>query len=131
MEYTLHIKGDAEDDFWALKRIVEVLEEELGLDEESHAGKWDDETFVEFWEGLKGNAKKALREMSEQPDGYPIDDLLSELGINGATLGGHLSSVGFRMRHFPENEWPCHRDWEKGVYVMPSEVAKIIQNRGL
>jgi hypothetical protein len=69
--------------------------------------------------------------MAEQPDGYPIDDLLAELGINGSTLGGHLSSVGFRMRHFPKYEWPCHRDWENGVYTMPAEVANIIQSNGL
>jgi hypothetical protein len=132
MEYTLHVTGGGDaDDLRVLKRLIEVLEEESESGAEPEEMPWSEDAFVEFWGGLRGNAKKALREISEQPTGYPVSDLLSKLGITGATLGGHLSSVGFRMRKFPGYDWPVWRDWENEVYVMPSEVADAIQKRGL
>jgi hypothetical protein len=131
MEYTLRVQGTTEDDLQLLQRLVEVLQENSGEEEDAYEDQWDEEGFVDFWQGLRGNAKKALREISEQPDGYPVDDLLAELGVSGSTLGGHLSSVGFRMRHFGNYEWPYYRDWENHVYTMPSEVAGIIQSNGL
>jgi hypothetical protein len=80
---------------------------------------------------LKPDAKRALREISKRPDGYPADELLNVLGISGATLGGNLSSVGFGMKYFLPFEGPYRRDWDRNIYEMPSEVAQIIQQRGL
>jgi hypothetical protein len=71
-----------------------------------------------------------LREISKRPDGYPADELLAALGgITGSVLGGNLSSVGFGRTYFPEYVWACTR--QNGIYLMPSEAAKIIQQRGL
>jgi hypothetical protein len=71
-----------------------------------------------------------LREISKRPDGYPADELLAALGgITGSVLGGNLSSVGFGRTYFPEYVWAYTR--QNGIYLMPSEAAKIIQQRGL
>jgi hypothetical protein len=140
MAVELRIKMESEDDVKMLRRLADTFEQELGTGEApEHQEPWSEGPFIQFWSGLPGSnwqglkpdAKRALREISKRPDAYPADELLDVLGISGAKLGGNLSSVGFGMKYFRDFEWPLHRNWDRNIYEMPPEVAEIIQKRGL
>jgi hypothetical protein len=138
MVVELRVTLESEEDIEVLRLIADAYERHLSTGGSgSHQESWTEGAFAQFWNGLPGSnwgglkphAKRALREISKRPEGYPAGELLEALDVSGATLGGNLSSVGFGMRYFPEYEWAVDR--RDGVYTVPSEVAQIIQQRGL
>jgi hypothetical protein len=139
MAVELRITIESEEDVKFLRNLADTFEKGVNTGVSgSHQDPWTEGAFVQFWNGLPGSnwrglkpaAKRALREISKRPDGYPADELLTALGgITGSVLGGNLSSVGFGMSYFPEYVWAYTR--QNGTYLMPSEAAKIIQQRGL
>lgn len=93
---------------------------------------WLPEEIKRLYENLQPEAKRILREVATNPEGYDRDALISRLGITGRGLAGRLSSVEFnRKRLFPSKPRPVDLDWDTWKYKMLPEVADWIgENAG-
>lgn len=94
--------------------------------EEPPLKAWSPDEFQQFWNSIKPDAQRVLKEIAKRPSGYPRDDLLKVLSLNGRTLAGFLSSVGHNMKVFEGVIRPMELDGETGAYKMPKEVAREI-----
>ena len=89
---------------------------------------WLPEEIERLYENLQPEAKRILREVAMNPEGYDRDALISRLGITGRGLAGRLSSVEFnRKRLFPSKPRPVRLDWDIWEYKMLPEVADWIR----
>jgi len=89
---------------------------------------WLPEEIESLYTNLQPEAKRILREIATNPEGYDRDALITRLGITGRGLAGRLSSVEFnRKRLFPSKPRPVELDWETWKYKMLPEVAEWIR----
>ena len=92
------------------------------------AVSWLPEEIKRLYENLQSEAKRILREVATNPEGYDRDALISRLSITGRGLAGRLSSVEFnRKRLFPSKPRPVELDWDIWKYKMLPEVADWIR----
>jgi TRAP-type C4-dicarboxylate transport system substrate-binding protein len=122
-----------EEDLEALSEIVGVLEGRVETEEEEEQ-VWSEEAFLSLWEAIKEDTQEALREIAKKSDGYPVNLLLDKLHTSRQELGGTMSSIGHQMRRLgfrDEFERPVWRDWDNDTYMMPDEVAGVIQHLNL
>lgn len=92
---------------------------------------WLPEEIKRLYDNLQPEAKRILREIATNPDGYDRDALISRLGITGRGLAGRLSSVGFNKRRlFPSKPRPVELDWDTWKYKILPEVADWIRENG-
>ncbi len=84
---------------------------------------------AQLWPSLTSNAQAALAEIAKRPEGYPSDQLLSVLKVDGPALGGYLSSLGFGMRRFPHRQYPLIRDLQSSEYKLAPDIAEAIRQQ--
>ena len=102
---------------------------------------WTPEQVAHVWgviadkakEALATIAKYSLKHVPHGEDGIRNSKLYEELGVDGKTLGGRLSSVGAavsRLRYY-DPERKVGKDWlwtyMGGYYAMKPEIAHIIR----
>ena len=83
-----------------------------------------------MWEDISEQAREVMREIAKKPEGYPRDSLLAKLNTTGAELGRCMSSIGHhieRVDSFRKFQRPVVHDWEGDIYMMPEDVAQLIQ----
>lgn len=148
---TITVEGEAEEVRGALLRLVngEVdgwsvtgssssLGPQSADEEESRTSPdlplpWTKEELAQLWAYLTYPARRVLREVAEQPDGYHFEDLAQVLGSNMRSIGGNLSSVGHAMRRLYATgdsytkPWPISGDKHRRVYLMDESVATSIR----
>ncbi len=86
-----------------------------------------------FWDDISQQAQIVLLEVAQRPKGYPFGELATKLRVDGRTLGGRLSSIGFAMNRngVPREKNPIIRDTRGGelIYRMHPDVAEEIKRR--
>ncbi len=113
---TITIEGTAEEAIRALQAIVGgVKRQETGVN-------WVPDEIQDFFDYLRPEAQRILREIATKPEDYDRDELLNELGISGRGLAGRLSSIGHNLKRFyPMKPSPIELDDETWKYTMLPE----------
>jgi len=94
---------------------------------------WTHDELSRLWAHLTDPARRVLREVADQPDGYRFEELERSLGLDMRRIGGSLSSVGHTMRRLYRVDdvyvrpWPLVGDKYKRVYLMDEQVAEMIR----
>jgi hypothetical protein len=133
LEVTLTIKVEQVADFEVLRALIDVLEHNKGLQINAQYATgqlWSEEAFLKLWEDISEQAREVMREIAKKPEGYPRDSLLAKLNTTGAELGRCMSSIGHhieRVDSFSKFQRPVVHDWEGDIYMMPEDVAQLIQ----
>lgn len=133
MEVTLTIKVEQVADFEVLRALIDVLEHNKGLQINAQYATgqlWSEEAFLKLWEEISEQAREVMREIAQKPEGYPRDSLLAKLNTTGAELGRCMSSIGHhieRVDSYSKFQRPVVHDWEGDIYMMPEDVAQLIQ----
>lgn len=110
--------------------VTEYLKKLIGgkVQLQSASVSWLPEEIESLYTNLQPEAKRILREIAGNPEGYDRDALITRLGITGRGLAGRLSSVEFnRKRLFPSKPRPVELDWETWKYKILPEVAEWIR----
>lgn len=137
LEVTLTIKVEREEDFEVLRTLIDVLEHKKGEHKETQRAvgqPWNEEAFLKLWGDVTEQAREAMREIANKPEGYPRDRLLAKLDITGAELGRCVGSVGRHIERIDtlrRFERPVVRDWGGNIYMMPEDVAELIRRLDL
>jgi hypothetical protein len=138
LEVTLTIKVEHEEDFEALRTVIDILEhKKKGVHREAQfaAGQpWTEEALLKLWGDMTEQAREVMREIAKKHDGYPRDLLVSTLNITGADLGRCMSSIGHHMERTDSHnkfERPVVHDWVGDIYMMPDDVAELIRRLSL
>lgn len=120
---TISIEGTPDEVTEYLKKLTGGKVQQL-----STGVSWLPEEIESLFTNLQPEAKRILREITTNPEGYDRDALITRLGITGRGLAGRLSSVEFnRKRLFPSKPRPVELDWETWKYKMLPEVAEWIR----
>jgi hypothetical protein len=133
LEVTLTIKVEQVADFEILRALIDVLEHNKGLQINAQYATgqlWSEEAFLTLWEEISEQAREVMREIAQKPEGYPRDSLLAKLNTTGAELGRCMSSIGHhieRVDSYSKFQRPVVHDWEGHIYMMPEDVAQLIQ----
>lgn len=85
------------------------------------------EQFRSLWPQLTAQAQAVLGLVAQQPNGFPVADLLAHLDVDGRSLGGILSSLGFAVKRVPGVQDPLVRDWTLNQYRLAPEIAAAIR----
>jgi hypothetical protein len=127
---TMSIEGTAEEVNNALKTLAGIVVSQAHPAEaKAPPGAWSDGEIETFFGGLKENARRILREIAKQPEGYPRDQLVANLGMSGRTAGGSLSSVGHNRRKlYPKKPRPV--ELQDNEYRMLPEFAQWLSSHG-
>ena len=113
---TITIEGTAEDVVRALQAVAG------GVKRQGATVSWLPDEIEEFFNYLRPDAQRILREIATKPRGYNRDELLSRLDISGRGLAGRLSSIGHNLRRFyPMKPNPIELDYETWEYTMLPE----------
>lgn len=124
---TLTIEGEPEEIREAL-RILLGAEGSEGIERGAKTqptDSWTSEELAELFIRLSPGAQEVLAEIARRPQGYPNPMLQKALGLDGATIGGRLSSVGSKQSRFPGK--PPLYAYDGYVYRMAPEVAQIMR----
>jgi len=123
---TVSIEGTSEE-------VVEYLQKLVSGKGQNLVGgvSWLPEEIESFYDNLKPEAQRILKEVAKNPTGYDRDDLINRLGLDVRKIPGNLSSVEFkRKKLFPSKPKAMWLDWDIWKYKMLPEVAEwIINNR--
>ena len=115
---TITIEGTSEEVVRALQAVAG------GVKGQVIAVRWLPEEIRDFFECLRPEAQRILREIATNPNSYNRDDLLNAIGISGRGLAGRLSSIGHNLRKFyPMKPNPIELDDETWEYTMIPEFA--------
>jgi hypothetical protein len=82
------------------------------------SAQWTLEKLSRLWRGIAEGAREVLAEIATRPEGYPKEELFTQLDLDGRIVGGRLSSVGavmVRLGFFNKvtktgMEWPTFLD---------------------
>lgn len=130
------VSGDA--DGWPVRSSGSSLGPQSASEDESPTSPepplpWTKEELAQLWGYLTHPARRVLREVAEQPDGYPFKELEQALGTTMSSIGGNLSSVGHAMRRLYRigesytKPWPISGVTHKREYQMDESVAASIR----
>ncbi|MDP9357829.1 MAG: hypothetical protein M3R02_21585 [Chloroflexota bacterium] len=87
---------------------------------------WDEAELGAFLDMIKPDAREILVEIARRPEGYPWAEMQERLGLGGLAIAGRMSSIGHVMNRFPGKK-PLHeRDYQRRVYRMDPDTAKMI-----
>lgn len=120
---TVSIEGTAEEVNNAIRTLAGVMGQAHPTEAKAASRAWSDGEIKTFFGGLKGNARRILREIAKQPEGYPRDQVVANVGMSGRTVGGSLSSVGHNRRKlYPKKPRPV--ELQDNEYRMLPEFAQ-------
>ncbi len=133
---TITVEGEAEEIRRTLESLLGALnEEQNGHVEEQDAlhettvdTRWTPEEVAALWGELAPQARPIVAEIAKKPEGIYFDAVRKSLGLEGLTVAGRLSSLGFALKRLKLNKpEPIVRDWRAKQYRMAPEVAEVIR----
>lgn len=82
---------------------------------------WNEDKVRIIWRDLSSGCREILKEIAKHDDGISTSALMKKLDLTANEVGGHLSSLGHRLRKHKLNKLPYPLDWvEDSMYRMVS-----------
>jgi hypothetical protein len=124
---TVTIEGEPAEVRGALRVLLgmDTADDANGDGIRNTASRWDEDELIELFSRLSAGAREVLGEIARRPDAYANADLQQALGLDGATIGGRLSSVGSALRRTPGKS-PLYT-YDGATYRMRPEMADIVR----